>query len=67
MPELNRVGVELVVEARQQSVKLNCPGVRVVFTGGQTHRDAHKEDLRQLEAHLATVNKITVIQRLQAE
>ena len=56
-----------VVEGRQQPIELDRSRVGVVFPHGKPHRNAHKEDLRQLETHLITVDKVAVIQGLQPE
>jgi hypothetical protein len=68
-----RAGVEQrrrgahVIEGRQQLVELDGPGVLVGLFHGEAHRDAHEEDLRQLDAHVVAVDEVAVVQRLQAE
>ena len=56
-----------VVEGRQQSIKFDRSRIGVIFSHRKPHRDTHKEDLRQLETHLITVDKVAVIQSLQPE
>ena len=55
------------VEGRQDLVELDGASFAVDLVERQTHGDAHEEDLRQLDALSTQVQKVAVIQRLQAE
>ena len=56
-----------VVKGRQQLVELDGPGVLVILLGSEAHGHAHEEDLGQLDAHVIAVDKIAVVQGLQAQ
>ena len=56
-----------VVKRRQQVVKLDGPGIRVIFAQGQAHGNAHEKYLGQLQAGLVPVQEVTVVQGLQTQ
>lgn len=55
------------VERRQQLVELDGARFAVDFIERQAHRHAHEERLRHLDALVADVQEVAVVQRLQAE
>ncbi|MNS79252.1 hypothetical protein D3C72_1129010 [compost metagenome] len=55
------------VERRQHFVELDGAGFAVDFVQRQAHGHAHEERLRQLDAGLAHVQEVAVVQGLQAQ
>ena len=55
------------IEARQHVVELDRALLAVLLPQGEAHRHAHEEHLRQLDAPAVHVEKVAVVQRLQAE
>ncbi len=55
------------VERRQHLVELDGARLAVDLAQRQAHRHAHVERLRQLDARLADVQEVAVVERLQAE
>ena len=56
-----------VVKRREQVVKLDRPGVRIIFFNGQTHGDTHEEYLWQFEANFSGMDEVAIVECLQAE
>jgi multidrug resistance efflux pump len=68
VPLLNSVGRRRhEVEAGQHFVELDGARFAVDLVERQAHGHAHEERLRQLDAGLAHVQEVAVVQRLQAE
>jgi len=55
------------IKGRQHVVELDGAGFAVGFIDCQTHRHAHEESLRQLDARAVDVQEIAVKQGLQAQ
>ena len=55
------------VEGRQHVVELDGARLAVLLVQRQAHRHAHEEGLRQLDARVADVQEVAVVQGLQAE
>ncbi len=55
------------VEGRQQLVELDGARIAVLFLQRQAHGHAHEEGLGQLDARLAHVQEVAVVQGLQAQ
>jgi hypothetical protein len=68
VPALNSVGRgRHEVEAGQHFVELDGAGFAVDLVQRQAHGHAHEEGLRQLDAGLAHVQEVAVVQGLQAQ
>ena len=55
------------IKAGQQSVEFNCTRLTINFIERQAHRHTHEKNLRQFETLIFDMQKITVVQGLQAK